>query len=399
MKVLFLTSRLPFPPHRGDRVRTFHFLKTLARDHEVHLISFIQSDEERALLPQLERFCKVETVLLKRRDSWCNMIRNAASPLPFQLLYYRSGAMRDLVARRAAATKFDLVYTHLFRMVPYAPEPTGAVRVLDLTDCISRELSASLAYRNPLLRPPLRMEADKIRRYEADAANRFDEVWTISEADGRDIAERAPNAPLVAVPNGVEPALFDCTPRRNGTRLGFLGNFSVPHNIDAAGFLALEIMPLVREAVPGAELELIGHGVGDEVMRLHGTNGTIVSGPVERLEDGFANLTVFASPLRFSAGIQNKIIEAMAAGVPVVTTSLGNRGLGAALDDEIVVRDGAGVFAEAVVALLGDPARAERIGENGRAFVRERFSWEIVAQRVAALGTAGTASAAVSPGA
>ena len=392
MRILFLTSRLPFPPHRGDRVRTYNFLKRLSRDHDVHLISFIESNQEMEHLPALEPLCKVETVLLNRRASFINMLRHAASILPFQVLYYRSPEMQRKVERCVRDVKFDLIYTHLFRMVPFSPKSSGAIRILDLTDCISRELRASLPYRPRLLRLPLRMEIERIRHYEGEVSSQFDEVWTISDSDRDAIIESNPNAKIEVVPNGVDSSLFDCRPERGGNRVGFLGNFSVPHNIDAANFLASEIMPRVLKTLPDATLELIGHGVTGDVRRLDRNNNTVVTGPVEKLSDGLGGLTLFVSPLRFSAGIQNKIIEAMAAGVPVLTTSFGNWGLRAEPDKEIVIRDDPDQFADAVISLLQDPDRAARLGENGRSFVRSRFSWESVADRVAAFDSTASPS-------
>ncbi len=397
MKILFLTSRLPYPPHRGDRVRTFNFLKRLSSDHEIHVVSFIESDDEKKLFPALEPFCTIETVRLGRRSSFLNMLTRAASSLPLQVLYYHSDEMRQKVERLTKEVKFDLIYTHLFRMVPFTPVLPGAVRILDLTDCISRELAASLPYRPRLLRIPLKMEINRVRRYEAEVATQFDEVWTISESDREAIAQMAQGSPIRVVPNGVESALFNTEPNRDGSRMGFLGNFSVFHNIDAATFLALDIMPLVREAVPGATLDLIGHGLTDAVRRLAGRNGVRVTGPVEHLQDGFAPLTLFLSPLRFAAGIQNKIVEAMAAGLPVVTTSFGNRGLQAIPEEEIIVRDDPGQFADAVIDLLKNRDRASRIGMRGREFVRKKYSWDAVADRVHALDRAKPAQVAPMP--
>ncbi|MCK4546638.1 MAG: glycosyltransferase [Candidatus Eisenbacteria sp.] len=385
MNILFLTSRFPYPPNRGDRVRTFNFLKRLSLDHDIQLLSFIQSEEELRGLPALEPYCRVETVHLPRSRSYWNMLSRAGSALPFQTLYYESREMEHLIHTHTSNRRFDVVYIHLFRMAPFALALPGVPRILDLTDCISGELAASIPHRSWFLRRPLRMEADRIRRYETRVASGFDEVWTISEADRSEILRMAPGAPVHVVPNGVDESLYSADPSREGMRLGFLGNLSVPHNIDAARFLALEIMPRIRGAFADSQLELVGHGPTRMVRQLHGRNGTVVTGPVENLREWFESLAVFVSPLRFAAGVQNKILEAMAAGVPVVTTSHGNRGLAAGPEKEILVRDRPDDFAEAVISLLHDPAQAARLGQCGRSFVRDNFSWDAVAERVANL--------------
>ncbi|MFH1277260.1 MAG: glycosyltransferase [Candidatus Eisenbacteria bacterium] len=382
MKILFLTSRLPYPPHRGDRVRTYNFLKRLSRDHEIHLLTFVESADETRHFAALEPYCRPEAVVLTRRASYVNMFTRSMSKLPFQVLYYRSPGMSRAVERRLRRHRFDLVYTHLFRMAPFAPEPDGALRVLDLTDCISAELAASIRHRPLPMRLPLKLEVGKIRRYETESAGRFHDVWTISESDREKILRMSPDAPVTVVPNGVDESLFEVSPARSAKVLGFLGNFGVPHNIDAARHLVLDIMPRILESVPDARLELIGQGHSPALRKLDGANGTTVVGPTESLGEALGRLTVFLSPLRFAAGVQNKILEAMASGLPVVTSSPGNRGLAAEPETEIVVRDGPEEFAAAAVSLLRDPVRAARVGEKGRVSVRRRFSWDRVAARV-----------------
>jgi sugar transferase (PEP-CTERM/EpsH1 system associated) len=385
MNILFLTSRLPYPPNRGDRVRTFNFIKRLSQDHEIQLLSFIESGKERERLPLLEPYCRVETVTLSRSRSYWNMLTRATSGSPFQTMYYHSREMERLVRRHVESQDFDLVYSHLFRMAPFAPLLPNVPRVVDLTDCISRELAASIRHRPWPLRPLLRVEANRIRRYEAWVADSFDEAWTISPSDRAEILRLAPDASIHVVSNGVDDSLYSATPRRGGMRLGFLGNLSVPHNIDAARLLALEIMPEVQRIFPDARLEIFGDGVTRSVRNLHGKNRTIVTGPVANLGAVFESLSVFVSPLRFAAGIQNKILEAMAAGLPVVTTSYGNEGLAAEPEKEILVHDHLAHFAGAVISLLQDPDRATELGEAARSFVQSSFTWDAVADRIANL--------------
>jgi sugar transferase (PEP-CTERM/EpsH1 system associated) len=389
MKILFLTSRLPHPPHRGDRLRTHEFLRRLSRDHEIRLFSFVESVDEAARASALAPFARVDTVLLPRHRSWWNMASHPWSRLPFQALYYRSAEMAALVRRVTAEEPFDLIYTHLFRMVPFVPEDPGAFRVLDLTDCISHEISLSLPYRPWPMRLPFALEAARVRRYEALTARAFDEVWTISEADRKGILDLAPGAPVEVVPNGVDESLYAVTPGAESPRLVFLGNFSVPHNIDAARHLVNEVMPRVRALVPDAVLDLVGADPVPAVLRLDGRQGTTVVGPVPDLGRVFARTAVFVAPLRFASGVQNKVLEAMAAGVPVVTSSLGHEGLRARPGVEIEVRDGPEEFAATVAGLLRDRDRAVALGLAGRAFVKRTFSWDAVAARVAALGEAG----------
>lgn len=394
MRILFLTSRLPYPPYRGDRVRTWNFLKSLSARHDVRLLSFTEGAADDDGVRELSKLADVETVRLAPARSLANMALGLLSPLPYQVLYYRSAAMERKVSSALRREQFDVMVVHLFRMAPFAlaalratagrPHP-APVTALDLTDAISTELALSLPRRPLLLRPAYVWECSKVRRYEALAATAFDEVWTISESDRKAILDVAAGANVAVVPNGVDESLFARTPGGTGSTALFVGNFDVPHNIDAARHLARDIMPLVRAAEPGAVLRLVGHG-RLERLRLGGRDqGVETRGFVPRLSDAYAGAAVFVAPLRFAAGVQNKVIEAMASGLPVVTTSLVNRGLGATDGDEIVVRNEPSAFADAVAGLLRDREGARRLGERGRAFVRVRFTWNAVVDRVEAL--------------
>jgi len=393
VRILFLTSRLPYPPYRGDRVRTWNFLRSLSTRHDVRLLSFTEGTADDDGIRELSKLADVETVRLSPASSLANMGFRLLSPLPYQVLYYRSAAMDRRVSGALLREPFDVMVVHLFRMAPFALaalRAAGAARprpatALDLTDAISAELELSLPRRPLPLRPAYWWECRKIRRYEGLAASSFDEVWTISESDRKAILDAAAGANVAVVPNGVDESLFASAPGGTGSAALFVGNFDVPHNIDAAQHLARDIMPLVRAAEPGAVLRLVGHG-RLERLRLGGQDGGVeVRGFVPRLSDAYAGAAVFAAPLRFAAGVQNKVIEAMAYGLPVVTTSIVNRGLGATDGEEIVVRDEPSEFAEAVVGILRDRERARRLGEGGRAFVRGRFHWSAVVDRVEAL--------------
>ena len=188
------------------------------------------------------------------------------------------------------------------------------------------------------------------------------------------------------MPNGVDFAAFYPTSQpAEPDSLLFTGHMRVFHNIDAATFLTREILPLVRRQVPDCSLTLAGADPGPEVQALAGEPGVTVAGFVPDLNDALNKAAVFVAPLRFAAGVQNKALEAMAAGRPVVTTSLVNQGLGAQPGRDLLIVDDAGTIANQIVALLRDAGMRERIGQAGRQFVRSRFSWDVVAQRVRAI--------------
>lgn len=381
MRILFLTSRIPYPPEGGDRFRVFHFLRTAAdAGHEVHLLTFDERRRSREEIEPLTRLtARTEVVRLPRVLS--RLRAGAALPgsRPLQVAYYDSGRMAARAAEAIERVGPDLVYTHLFRMAPYAMAARGrgpARWVLDLTDVISGGIARSLPYRRGLNRWIYAREGPRIERYERRVASRFDECWVISDAEERYLRGLAPGANVVVVPNGLPP---DSAPRvrveRDPARLLFLGFLGVFHNRDAARLLVDEILPRVKARVPDARLDIAGKG--SEVLRGRtGGDGVRVLGHVDDLAGTVAGAGVFVAPHRFAAGVQNKVALAMAYGTPVVTTPAVREGLEPVPDDVLCVGRDAAEMADLAAELIRDPARAARVGQRGRAWVRTRFTWD-----------------------
>ncbi len=382
-KILFLTSRLPYPPDRGDRLRAFHFLRQLAQEHEITLVSFLASEEERPFLENLRPFCQeIHTVLHPPLRSLLATGLNLWRNQPLQALYYRSANMQQRVTAVLAQEQFDLVYVHLFRMAQYVTGWAG-YRVVDLTDVISQEVTKSLAYRRTFWRWVYRLEGPRIARYEQWVAQQFEETWLIAAADRQVLAHGCPQANIQVVPNGVEVTRFrplgiTAVPHQ----LLFVGHMGVFHNIDAAVYLAQEILPLVRQQIPDATLVLAGASPAKSVQLLARLPGVTVTGFVPDLNQLLNESAVFVAPLRFAAGVQNKVLEAMAAGRPVITSSLVNNGIGASAGRELWLADGARETADAILHLLRHPTTRETLATAGHSFVSQQFRWEAVLHRV-----------------
>ncbi len=416
MRLLALTARLPYPPDRGDRLRAYHFLRTLSREHEITLLSFIAEEGEKDNIPPLEEICiRVEVVHLPAWRSALHVALNLWRPLPLQALYYRSAEMQALVNRTLAKTRFDAVYVHLFRMAQFVAWGTDhrqttdhrqsttdhaatrlpghqtaqlPLRFLDLTDVISKEITRSLPYRGTLSKWLYAIERPRIARYEAHLAETFEEIWLVSPADRDELARRVPQGNLRVVANGVDTQKLHPTgePPRSGSLL-FVGHMRVLHNMDAAELLAREILPLVRRELPQASLTIVGADPHPKIRGLEALPGVRVPGFVPDLNAALNQAAVFVAPLRFAAGVQNKVLEAMAAGRPVVTTSIVNEGIRAEPKTHLLLADTPEETARQIIRLLRDPLLAARLGKAGRAFVQERFSWEGALRRVATVAT------------
>lgn len=380
MRILFLTARLPYPPTRGDRLRVYHFLRVLSREHQITLLSFIADEAESSNLAHLRPFCA--DVHLIHRAPWQSVLTtglNIWRPMPLQSLYYRSSVMQQAVDRLLDRQHFDAVYVHLFRMAEYVKERQRPFRILDLTDAISEEVARSLPYLSPPWRQIYELELPRIRRYEREIPHYFDQSWLISEADRRALTETGAAETIRVVPNGVDIDRY--RPAQRGPVspiVAFVGAMGVFHNIDAAEYLVQTIMPLIREAIPGIQIHLIGDSPSTRVQLLADVPGVTVTGHVVDLNAALNRAAVFVAPLRFAAGVQNKVLEAMAAGLPVVTTSYVNNGITAENGRHLIVADDPGSIATAVIDLLNDADRREQFGRAGRDFVIQHYRWESV---------------------
>ncbi len=290
--------------------------------------------------------------------------------------------MRALVDRVLAEGPQDLIFNHTIRMAPYVHFARHSRKVLWLGDSLGMALGLSMPFEPWWKRPGIAWERRRVDGFEARISREFSETWALSPAD-RDDMIRIGCQNVVLITHGVDERLFEV--RRtsgDGHRVVFLGNLSVPHNRDAAQFAAREVWPLVRRALPDAQLRIAGADAGPEVLSLGSLDGVQVIGPVPDLRDLWADADVLLSPLRFSTGIQNKLLEAMAAGVPVVTTPAAADALGARSGEQALVAESPQDLATAVVTALRDREASAARATRARDLVRREFSWETAVKRL-----------------
>ena len=373
MKLLFLTPRFPWPLLRGDQLRAFEQLRLLSARHRLTLVCFEEgppSAEGRAAVAALCE--RVVAVPLTRAAMAAGLVRGALSPLPFQASLYRHRRMGRALRDALAAGPFDLVHVQLARMARYV-EPLRATRFVDLVDA----LSLSTRRRSEQHRGPRRwltgLEATRLLRYERRLCETLEGACVASSVD-RDAIGSFPR--LGVAPNGVDLAALPFVPGgREPRTLVFTGNMGYFSNVNAVLWFVDEVFPRVRERVPECRFEIVGTRPSPAVRALASREGVSVLGFVPDLRAHLRRAAVAVAPMRAGAGQQFKVLEAMASGTPVVATPVAAAGL-LPEPDCLLVAEGPEAFAEAVVSLLQDPARAERVARRARRFVEERYTWE-----------------------
>lgn len=380
MNILFITPRIPYPPYRGDKLHVYNLVRRLAARHRVGLVTFVESEAERAHVEPLAEHCSY--IRVTHLSKWTSLL-NVASVLfdrtPFQVAYYRSRAFAASVREAVAAFQPDIVHSHLIRTVQYTRGIEGIPRVLGLTDAVSLYLQRFADQEgNPLKRALVRMELARIVRYESVAAD-FDRALVCSATDRAVILNRAPRADVGILYNGVDLDSF--TPRDDIApepgRIIFTGNMTYFPNIDAVEWLLAEIFPAVKRRVPHARLYVVGQNP-PRAMRARASADVVVTGFVPDIAAEYQKSAVAVSPVRFGAGTLNKVLEPIALGVPVVATPIGFPSLGMEAGRDIEIADDAASFADKVATLLEQPARARAMAAEGARRVRERFSWDAI---------------------
>jgi len=262
----------------------------------------------------------------------------------------------------------------------------GIYKVLDFTDVISNHLERSIKFRSWLERQIYSVEWLRIKEYEKKISRKFDECWVISRKEAEILSNFSPLANVKIVPNGVDLELFKPIKDNKDDRLIFVGYLRSAYNVDAILFFCRQILPRVKKAFPSVKFYVVGDQPPRKIRALAKEGNVVVTGFVDDLCGLLNKSKIFVAPFQFSSGVQNKILEAMASGLPVVCTSLTNEGLGATPNEEILIADDPKKFSDYLIELLTDDKRREKIGLQAREFVKRNFDWNRVVQRIEEIG-------------
>lgn len=384
--ILFLAHRIPYPPDKGDKIRSWHLLKFLAERATVHLGAFVDDPADMAHADKLRAICgEVLLQPLARTDRWRRGLRGLARGEALSLALYHDPAMAAWVERILRERRIGGVFAFSSQMAPYAlPNLAGRRSVMDFVDVDSEKWRQYAAEAGPGVRRMIyNREADRLRAFEKQAARRFDVSLFVSEAEAalfRNLV--GPDARAVlALSNGVDfgyfdpRAAFEPLPASVAPTIMFSGAMDYRPNVDAVIWFARTIWPRVRAARPQAVLQIVGARPSAEVTKLDGRDGIAVTGRVADMRPHLAAADVVVAPLRIARGIQNKILEAMAMARPVVATAAAFEGIDAVPGEHLVVEDEPVAYADRLLELLDKPLRARAIGAAARRRVTERYAW------------------------
>ena len=375
MKIVVLTSRIPYPLEKGDKLRIFHQIKHLSQTHEICLICLNETTD------------KIDTSVLKEMVSELHIIQLAQwkipfrmffalfHKLPFQVTYFLESKNKKKIETIIQNFKTEHIYCQLIRTSEYVKDLFQFEKTIDYMDAFSaaamRRASTAKGFRKLFWK----VENERAKNYERSIFDYFNNHSIISHQD-RNLLAIPSNKKIEIVPNGVDTSNFKNLNLSKKHDIVFAGNMNYPPNITAVIFLVEEILPKLIAQFPEITLLIAGANPSSEVLNLASARVT-VSGWMSDIRQAYCESRIFVAPMFIGAGMQNKILEAMSSELPVITTSLAAEAFSEKNQSKIIEANTTFEFAKAIQYYLLNEAAQNSDGKTNRHYVEEKYSWKI----------------------
>jgi polysaccharide biosynthesis protein PslH len=376
-----VTTRFPFPLTQGDRLRSYHQMALLAQNHEITLVSPIEQDCDPEGIEKVGQFCTaLELVPITKQHRLLNTVRVATYDLPRWIPQWFAKDVRDRVQSLLRSQSFDVIYLQMVKTILYLPEGHGLPVVIDFVDAWSLNLARQAQSQTGFRKAFYRLQSRRMERYERQIMGQIAHGIISSKTDQQSIGNFAN---LSVVPNGVrypaDPIVHvptDCL------SMIFVGNMAYPPNIAATSYFVKNVFPLVKSRHANCELIIIGPNPPETLVQDCTQPGVKFLGFVPDLNEYLARATVSVAPMRLGSGIQNKVLEAMASGIPVVATTVGLGGIQASPGLHLLVEDTPDQMADAIVQVYQDAELRQDLIQNARNLIKEIYTWETAVERI-----------------
>lgn len=364
-------SRFPYPLEKGDKLRAYYQLRDLSERFEIHLICTTDRPVSEAEKQKVLDFCaSVHVFRLKRLLVLFSLFQALFGRKPFQVKYFYQSWIHRKVNMLLQEWKPSHIYCQLVRASEYVKHYHNCDKTLDYMDALSKGMERRVAHATGPKKWLFAIESKRLAMYERQIFDYF-EHQTIISAQDRNYILHPEKDDIVLIPNGVDDQFFETRETAKTYKLVFTGNMSYPPNVEAAHYIRDQILPLfaadpVNCLISGAS----PHASLQSTANFH------VSGWVEDIRDSYCSAEIFVAPMMIGTGLQNKLLEAMAMGLPCITTTLANNALTAIPEKQILIADNAADFAKQIRRLLDSKRFYDQIASAGRQFVKENYQWE-----------------------
>ena len=379
LSLLQFAPRVPWPLDTGSKLRVYHLAQALATKMSVTLLAFGAERPQQSTGP----YKRVLTVPRDENYSVSNMVRGAIGPTPLPVLNYSKREMSVALSRLLGEYKFHLIQVesmHLLNYLPLIRNRSQRTLVVCNWHNVESDLMRQYAERerNPARRTYARRTARLMQRAEQLALKEFDAHIAVSDADRKRLHSIDPNAQVFVIENGVEAASYKDEQSVQKNCIVFVASMDYHANIDAAKHFARDVWPQLHQQRPELRFTVVGRNPSAEVEALASQSGIEVTGSVDDVRPYYRSAIAAVVPLNVGGGSRLKILEAMAAGVPVVSTRLGAEGLDVTDGENILLVDSPAQFIEAMAKVFDDTALRERLIRNGEALIHARYDWSML---------------------
>ena len=387
MKILMLTPYLPYPPSSGGQVRSYNLIKNLAQDHQITLFSLIKDNNELKYIKELEKFCRKVKVFKRPGEPWTlrNILRTGFGLYPFLVIRNLVPKEKEAVEKELNQNDYDLIHAETFYVMPHIPKTKVPILLVEQT--IEYQVYQHYVQSKSfwLLKQLLNIDVAKIRFWETKFWQKANKVVAVSESDKKKMQSLVKGLDVDVVPNGAGEdlvSLWQENKKIDKIIVLFQANFLWLQNTEAAIDLVKNIFPLIKKKLPQAVCRIVGQEAYKKLASIKGEGIEIIdlsNDDIEGVKKAYHQATVFLAPLKGPGGTRLKILGAMAAGVPVVTTPVGIEGIDAKDGVQVLVRQSEKELAEAVVELIKNKKLYQKISQAARILIEKTYTYKAIA--------------------
>jgi len=375
MKIFVLLSRFPYPLEKGDKLRAFHHIKELSKNHEVVLCALSDKKVKQASIDILSKYCEsIEIIKLPKWKIYWNLLNQLLfTNKSLQVAYFYNEKAQAKIDTLLNKHQPDHIYCQLIRVAEYVRK-SKINKTLDYMDALARGMERRVEDAPLYLKWFLKNEATRLLRYEHFIFENFNNHIIISEQD-RKLIVNINNDKIKVVPNGVDYETYKHTEVKKEYDLIFTGNMGYPPNVDSVVYLINNVMPLVWDKHPEISVVIAGAQPSAKVLKLK-SDKVVVTGWVEDISQYYSKSKIFIAPMQIGTGLQNKLLEAMAMKIPCITSDLANNALGATHNKNILIGSDPEGYKKHIIKLINNVEFQKEIGQQGYNFVKENYTWE-----------------------
>lgn len=374
-KLLYITSRFPFPLEKGDKLRAFHQIKFLSKEFDIYLVSLSKKDVPVEDQNELQPYLKELKTFKIQGNFLFNALRYLVSRKPLQLAYFHSSKAKNYIQDLVEKENIQICFSQLIRTAELSEELV-IPKVIDYMDAFSEGFKRQSQQYSGAKSLLYRLEGKRIANYESSIRSNYNNAYIISEQD-KDLL----NLPLSILKNGIDSSFREKLSVKKEFELCFVGNMSYLPNVLAAEFLVQQILPLVQIEYPNAKLLIAGAKPSAKVKSLE-SKAVKVSGWMEDIRHAYSSSKIFVAPLFIGTGLQNKLLEAMAQGLPCITTELCNNALQAIEGEQILISNTRESFAENIISILNNPDSFDKQIASAKGFIKGNYDWDLIGQQL-----------------